>query len=226
MRTKIWIVAFVVPLAFAVACNGQLGSAISSASGTERPTVSRSVSVPTRSDVPSEAPTEEPTPVESSPAGNKKKGSDDTPTAVWWLLAVLIIATIAVWLIARRRRPSATLQDAYVATAAARDRLAVEVSAPPATPGAAEVLLDQADQKLRAAQVAAGDQSSRAAVNHALAALLEAREVLAMRAAAAGAAHASGTDIEARLLRSLAALDAALGELRTASGGAAPTTGF
>ncbi len=255
MRTKIWIIAFVVPLAFATACNGQVGDAISSAaSGTERPTVSRSISVPTRSDAvvatpsgereqastaapteapteapseqPTEAPTEEPTPVESSPAGNKKKGSDDTPTAVWWLLAVLIIATLAVWLIARRRRPSATLQDAYVATAAARDRLALEVSAPSATAGGAEVLLDQADQKLRAAQVAAGDQGSRAAVDHALAALLEAREVLALRAAAAGAAHASGADIEARLLRSLAALDAALGELRTASGGAVPTAGF
>ena len=67
---------------------------------------------------------------------------------------------------------------------------------------------------------------ARAAVDHALAALLEAREALALRAASAGAAHASTTDIEARLLRSLAALDAALGELRTASGGPGPTTGF
>jgi len=120
---------------------------------------------------------------------------------------------IAMWLMARRRRrrTSPALQEAYAVTAAARDRLALEVSAPSATPGAAEALLDQADQKLRAAQIGVGDQTDRAAVDQALAALGGAREALALRAASAGAAHVSGTDIQARLMRSLAALDAALG---------------
>ena len=105
--------------------------------------------------------------------------------------------------------------------------MAQEASAPSATPGAAEALIDQADQKLRAAQIAAGDQAGRAAVDHTLSALADAREALGLRAASAGSAHASGSDIEARLLRSLAALDAALGALRTAAGGSGgSTTGF
>ncbi len=58
----IWIVAFGVSLSFAAACNGQVGDAISSiASGTPLPSVSRSISLPTRSDevaTPSEAPSE------------------------------------------------------------------------------------------------------------------------------------------------------------------------
>jgi hypothetical protein len=275
VRTKIWIVAFVVSLAFAAACNGQVGDAVSSiASGTALPSVSRSISLPTRSDevatpsdvpseapseeptqaptaepteeptgepteepteapseqpteTPIEAPTEEPTPVDSESAAPGGEASSGTSTALWWLLGVAIVVAVAVWLIARRRRPSATLQEAYAATAAARDRLALEASAPSATPGSTEALLDQADQKLRAAQVAEVDQAGRAAVDHALSALGEAREALALRAASTGAAHASGTDIEARLLRSIAALDAALGALRTASGGeTGSTTGF
>jgi PT repeat len=283
VRTKIWIVAFVVSLAFAAACNGQVGDAVSSiASGTALPSVSRSISLPTRSDAvatpsdvpseaptetpseepseepspepspepseaptaepteepteapseqptetPTEAPTEEPTPVESESAAPSGEASSGTSATLWWLLGIAIVVAVAVWLIVRRRRPSATLQDAYAATAAARDRLALEASAPSATPGGAEALLDQADQKLRAAQVAAGDQAGRAAVDHSLSALAEAREALALRAASTGAAHVSGPDIEARLLRSLAALDAALGALRTASGGdSGSTTGF
>ena len=143
------------------------------------------------------------------------------------MLGLLVLVALGVWLYLRSRRPSATLQEAYAATAAARDRLAQEASAPSATPGAAEALIDQADQKLRAAQIAAGDQAGRAAVDHTLSALADAREALALRAASAGSAHASGSDIEARLLRSLAALDAALGALRTASGGSGgSTTGF
>ena len=78
----------------------------------------------------------------------------------------------------------------------------------------------------RAQRLAREHDHQELTADHLLAALLEAREALALRAAASGAAHANETDIEARLLRSLAALDAALGELRTASGGAAPTTGF
>jgi hypothetical protein len=120
------------------------------------------------------------------------------------------------------------LQEAFAATAVARDRLAQEVSAPSATPAGAEALIDQADQKLRAAQVAGGDQAARAAVDHTLAALADAREALALRGSTAGSAHASGSDIEARLLRSLATLDAALGALGTAAGtgNTAGTTGF
>jgi hypothetical protein len=50
MRTKIWLAALVLTMAFAAACNGQIGDAISSAaSGTSLPslpTPSRSISVP------------------------------------------------------------------------------------------------------------------------------------------------------------------------------------
>jgi hypothetical protein len=138
-----------------------------------------------------------------------------------------VLVAVGVLLYMRRRRPSGSLQAAYTATAAARDRLAQEVSAPFATPGGAEAAIAQADQQLRAAQVSAGDQAARAAVDHSLAALGEARDALALRAASTGATHASGSDVEARLLRSLAALDAALGALRAvAGGGSGSTTGF
>jgi hypothetical protein len=164
--------------------------------------------------------TQTPTPSEvSAPGGSASTG---TSAVWWWLLGIAFIVAIAAWLILRRRRPSATMQDAYVATAAARDRLAQEASAPSPTSEAAEALIDQADQKLRAAQISAGDQEQRAAVDQALTALADAREVLALRAASAGATHASGSDIESRLLRSLATLDAALGPLREAAGGAPP----
>ena len=87
-------------------------------------------------------------------------------------------------------------------------------------------MIDQADQKLRAAQISGGDQTQRAAVDPALTALADAREVLALRAASSDATHASGSDIESRLLRSIAGLDAALGAIRTALGvDAAPTKG-
>ena len=281
MRTKIWLGALVLTMAFAAACNGQIGDAISSAaSGTPLPTVSRSISLPSRSDAvatpseePSEAPseepteapteepteapteepsqeptdaptqepteapteepteaptpTEEPTPSESEVAAPGGSASSGTSAALWWVLGILVLVAAGVLLYLRSRRPSGTLQEAYSATAAARDRLAQEASAPSAAPGAAEALIDQADLKLRSAQVASGDQAGRAAVDHTLSALADAREALALRAASAGSAHASGSDIEARLLRSLAALDAALGALRTAAGGsAASTTGF
>ena len=279
MRTKIWLAALVLTMAFAAACNGQIGDAISSAaSGTSLPslpTPSRSISVPSRSDevatpseepseAPTEAPTEEPTeapteepteapteepteapteepteapteepttesptPSESESAAPGGAASSGTSATIWWVLGLLVLVALGVWLYMRSRRPSATLQDAYAATAAARDRLAQEASAPSAAPGAAESLIDQADQKLRAAQIAAGDQAGRAAVDHTLSALADAREALALRAASAGSAHVSGSDIEARLLRSLAALDAALGALRTAAGGSGgSTTGF
>jgi hypothetical protein len=105
--------------------------------------------------------------------------------------------------------------------------LAQEVSAPSTVPGAVEALIDRADEKLRLAQLEGDDQTARAAVDHTLSALGDAREALALRASTTGATHASGTDIEQRLLRSLAALDAALGALRTAAGvETAPTTGF
>ena len=287
MRTKIRLGALVLTMAFAAACNGQIGDAISSAaSGTSLPslpTPSRSVSLPSRSDevttpseepseAPTEAPTEEPTeapteepteapteepteapteepteapteepteapteePTTESPTPSESGGaapggaaSSGTSATIWWVLGLLVLVALGVWLYLRSRRPSATLQDAYAATAAARDRLAQEASAPSAAPGAAEALIDQADQKLRAAQIAAGDQAGRAAVDHTLSALADAREALGLRAASAGSAHASGSDIEAQLLRSLAALDAALGALRTAAGeSGGSTTGF
>ncbi len=226
--TRTRLAAFAALLVFAAACDGQIGDAVSSAS------VSRSVSLPTRTDEaatpgeePSEEPTEAPTDVPpasdvpssetgATPGGAASSGSS---TTLWWLLGIAIIVAVAVWLIMRRRRPSATLKDAYAATAAARDRLALEASAPSTTVVETQASLDQADRKLRAAQVAGGDQAARIAVDQAIAALGDAREALALRAASSGAAHASGTDIESRLLRSLAALDAALGALLTAAGG-------
>ena len=98
--------------------------------------------------------TETPTPTEAAAPGGS--ASSGTSYAWWWLLGIAIIVAIAVWLILRRRRPSATMQEAYVATAAARDRLAQEASAPSPTSEAAEALIDQADQKLRAAQISGG----------------------------------------------------------------------
>jgi len=62
-------------------------------------------------------------------------------------------------------------------------------------------------------------------VEQTLRALGDVREGSALRSATTGAAHASGADVEAQLLRALAALDAALGSLREAAGGP-PTTGF
>jgi len=222
VRTTCRLTSLVLSLAFLAGCGGQIGDAVSSiASGTpiERPSGSAAEEPTQEPPSSAEEPTQEPPSSEEPPGDSGAAGSaggaasSGTSTAIWWLLGVVIVVTIAMWLMARRRRrrTSPALQEAYAATAAARDRLALEVSAPSATPGAAEALLDQADQKLRAAQIGVGDQAGRAAVDQALAALGEAREALALRAASAGAAHVSGTDIQARLMRSLGALDAALG---------------
>jgi hypothetical protein len=212
IRTTYRFVPLVLSIACLAGCNGQVGDAVSSiASRTGTPIEEPSepaAETPTQEPPSSEAP-----PGDSGAAGPAGGASSETSTAIWWLLGIVIVAAIAMWLMARRRRrrPSPALQEAYAVTAAARDRLALEVSAPSTTPGAAETLLDQADQKLRAAQIGVSDQAGRAAVDQALAALGDAREALALRAASAGAAHVSGTDIQARLMRSLAALDAALG---------------
>ena len=173
--TTCWLVSLVLSIAFLAGCSGQVGDAVSSiASGTpiERPSGSAA-----------EEPTQEPPSSEEPPGDSGAAGSaggaasSGTSTAIWWLLGVVIVVTIAMWLMARRRRhrQSPALREAYAVTAAARDRLALEVSAPSATPGAAEALLDQADQKLRAAQIGVGDQAGRAAVDQALAALGEAQ---------------------------------------------------
>jgi hypothetical protein len=62
MRTKMWFAVLVLPMAFAAACNGQLGDAVSSiASRTALPSVSLPTSLPTRSNevvTPTETPTE------------------------------------------------------------------------------------------------------------------------------------------------------------------------
>ena len=51
MKTKIWLALLVLTMAFAAACNGQIGDAISSAaSGTPLPSPSRSISLPSRSE--------------------------------------------------------------------------------------------------------------------------------------------------------------------------------
>jgi hypothetical protein len=117
------------------------------------------------------------------------------------------------------------VQQAYTASAAVRDRLAQEVSVPPAAPGALEALVDEADRALRTVGVSPPNEPTRLAVEQTLRALGEVRDGLALRSATAGAAHAGGADVEAQLLRALASLDAALGPLREAGGGA-PTTGF
>ena len=128
--------------------------------------------------------------------------------------------------ILRSRRPSATMQEAFVATAAAGTGWPRRCRHRLRHPAATEALIDQADQKLRAAQISReAMRRQRAAVDHSLSALAEAREALGLRAASAGSAHASGSDIEARLLRSLATLDAALGALGTAAGIRAPPQG-
>ena len=211
-RRTCWLAPLVLSLAFLAGCGGQVGDAVSSIASRTAGTPIEEPSGPTAEDPTQEpAPSEEP-PGDSGAAGPAGGASSETSTAIWWLLGIVIVAAIVMWLVARRRRrrPSPALQDAYAVTAAARDRLALEVSAPSTTPGAAEALLDQADQKLRAAQIGVGDQAGRAAVDQALAALSDAREALALRAASADAAHVSGADIQARLMRSLAALDAAL----------------
>ncbi len=121
-----------------------------------------------------------------------------------------IVAAIVIF--ARRRgRPPENLRTAYAATAAARDRLAREVSAPSA---ALDQLVDEADRALRAAQVSGLSGAARSAVERALSAVAEVREALARRA--------PGADVESALLRSLASLDAALGPLQAAAGGEEP----
>jgi hypothetical protein len=185
---------------------------------------------------PTEAPTQEPTvsPTEAptptltaspSPSGTASSG---TSPAIWWGLALLAAAALGVLLWLRSRNtPSATMQQAYAASAAVRDRLAQEVSAPSAAPGALEALVDEADSALRAVEASAPDPTARTAVDTTLRAINDVRGALALRATTAGAAHVSGADVEARLLRALAALDAALGPLRDATGGPPPsTTGF
>jgi hypothetical protein len=184
---------------------------------------------------PTEAPTEEPIPTEgpapseAAPSSPKGNASSDTSTTIWWVLGILaVVALILALVIRSRRRPSATVQQAYAASAAVRDRLSQEVSAPTmAAPGALEVLVDDADRALRAVEVSAPDDATRAAVDQTLRAVGGVREALALRTATTGAAHASGADVEAQLLRSLAALTASLGPLREVAGGApATTTGF
>jgi hypothetical protein len=102
--------------------------------------------------------------------------------------------------------------------------LAQEVSTPSAAPGTLEALVDEADKALRTVGVSPPDEASRRAVEQTLRALADVREALALRSAAAGAAHVSGADVESQLLRALASLDAALGPLRDAAGGV-PRTG-
>src|SRR4029078_11892930 len=136
VRTTCWVASLVLSLAFLAGCSGQIGDAVSSiASGTpiERPSGSAA-----------EEPTPKPPSSEEPPgawgaAGSAgEAASSGTSTAIWWLLGVVIVVTIAMWLMARRRRhrQSPALREAYAVTAAARDRLALEVSAPSATPGA------------------------------------------------------------------------------------------
>jgi hypothetical protein len=144
---------------------------------------------------------------------------------VWWVLGLLVVVLAVVLVMRSRRRPSATVQQAYAASAAVRDRLAQEVSAPSVVPGTLEALVDEADRALRVVGVSAPDELTRTAAEQTLRALGDVREGSALRSTATGAAHASGADVEAQLLRALAALDAALGPLREAAGGS-PTTGF
>ena len=186
---------------------------------TEEPTVGATEEpVPTEGPASSEvAPSAEPAP--------EGKASTGASAAIWWALGFLVVVLIAVLVMRSRRRPSATLQQAYAATVAVRDRLAQEVSMPSVVPGTLEALVEEADRALRAVGVAATDEPTPMAVEQTLRAVGDAREGAALRTATAGAAHASGADVETQLLRALAALDAALGPLREAAGGPS-TTGF
>jgi len=190
---------------------------------TEKPTVEPTVE-PTQEPTPTEGPasSEVASSAEPAPGGSASTG---VSAAVWWALGLLAVVLIVMLMMRSRRRPSDTLQQAYAATVAVRDRLAQEVSMPSVVPGALEALVDEADRALRAIGVSAPDEPTRAAVERTLLALGDAREGAALRSATAGAAHASGADVETQLLRALAALDAALGPLREAAGGP-PTTGF
>jgi hypothetical protein len=184
---------------------------------------------PTEEPAPTEAPpTEEPTQSEAAAPAPSGQASSGVSPVLWWVLGLLAVAALIVVLVMRsRRRPSATLQQAYAASAAVRDRLGQEVSTSSAAPGTLESLVDEADRVLREAEVAAPDEVTRAAVDQTLRAVDDVRQALALRTATAGAAHASGTDVEAALLRALAAMDAALGPLREVAGGEPPrTTGF
>jgi hypothetical protein len=186
---------------------------------TEEPTVGATEDpIPTEGPASSEvAPSAEPAP--------EGKASTGASAAIWWALGFLVVVLIAVLVMRSRRRPSATLQQAYAATVAVRDRLAQEVSMPSVVPGTLEALVEEADRALRAVGVAATDEPTPMAVEQTLRAVADAREGAALRTATAGAAHASGADVETQLLRALAALDAALGPLREAAGGPS-TTGF
>ncbi len=196
---------------------------------TEEPTTAEPTTAePTTAEPsPTPVPTEQPTPSEAVSPTSAPSGEASTGTsAVWWVLGILAVAAIVALVILRsRRRPSATVQQAYRATAAVRDRLAREVSAPSAVPGELEALVEEADRALRTVGVSPSDESTRVAVEQTIRALGETREGLALREATAGAAHASEADVETMLLRALAALDAALGPLREAMGGS-PPTGF
>jgi hypothetical protein len=203
---------------------------------TEEPTEAPT-EVPTEAptEIPTEAPTDEPVPTEgpapSGPTATSPASDDssDSSTAIWWVLGILAVVAVVVIMVMRSRRgPSTTLQQAYAASAAVRDRLSQEVSSPSAaSPGAMEALVDEADRSLRAVEVSAPDEATRSAVAQTLQAVGDVREGLALRSATSGAAHASGADVEAQLLRSLAALTASLGPLREVAGGApATTTGF
>ena len=173
---------------------------------------------PTETSPTETSPTAVPTPgVTESPASGGT-ASTGTSAGVWWVLGILAVGIIVALLIMRRRRPT-SLQDAYLASAAVRDRLAQEVSVPSLVPGELETMIEEADRRLRAAQVTGLDQAARTSVDRTLVALDRAREAIALRSASADAAHASGSDIEAALLRALSALDAALGPLRSAVGG-------
>ena len=181
---------------------------------TEAPTTPPTEAPTTQpTEVPTESPTEAPS---ASPAG----GAASTGTsAIWWVLGILLVAAIVAFLIMRsRRRPSTALQQAYAATAAVRDRLAQEVSTPSAAPGTLDALVDDADRALRAVEAAGMDEGTRLAVEQTLRAISDTRDGLALRSATTGAAHASGADVESKLLRALASLTAALGPLGQAVG--------
>jgi hypothetical protein len=131
-------------------------------------------------------------------------------------LAVLAaLLGLGAFLLLRRKSPEVSVEDAYRAGADVRDLVSTQVSS--AAPLDAFGLLgriDAADLTIRNARAAAGDADA-VALDRLVLAIATLRS--AIEATAAGAAGAHAADTEADLLRALAGLNAALGDLAPGS---------
>lgn len=153
------------------------------------------------------------TPSEDVSASSVGGGADEGDSTTPWLLLGLV-AAVALGgglLLMRRRSGEVGVQDAYLAGARVRDRISAEVatSAPlPVTRLLGE--LDAADLTIRNARAAAtGEDLVR--LDRLVLAVATVRSGIEASSSAAEGAHAA--DSEGDLLRALAQLNAALGDL-------------